>query len=86
MNILLIQGANMEYLGRREPEHYGTTTAEDLDRMLMDEADRREIRLDIRYTNLEGEAIGWILSGGSRRRRRIGDEPRWLRLRRVCPT
>ena len=60
MNILLIQGANMEYLGRREPEHYGTTTAEDLDRMLMDEAGRREIRLDIRYTNLEGEAIGWI--------------------------
>jgi len=60
MNILLIQGANMEYLGRREPEHYGTTTAEDLDRMLMDEADRREMRLDIRYTNLEGEAIGWI--------------------------
>jgi 3-dehydroquinate dehydratase-2 len=60
MNILLIQGANMEYLGRREPEHYGTTTAEDLDRMLMDEAGRREMRLDIRYTNLEGEAIGWI--------------------------
>ena len=60
MNILLIQGANMEYLGRREPEHYGTTTAEELDRLLMEEAGRREMSLDIRYTNLEGEAIGWI--------------------------
>ena len=30
MNILLIQGANMEHLGRRLPELYGTTTAKEL--------------------------------------------------------
>ena len=32
--ILLIQGANMAYLGKREPEIYGSTTAAELDRML----------------------------------------------------
>ena len=34
MKILLIQGANMEYLGKREPEFYGTTTTKELDQLL----------------------------------------------------
>jgi 3-dehydroquinate dehydratase-2 len=59
MKLLLIQGANMEYLGHRQPELYGTTTAAELDAMLQAEASNRGIRLDIRYTNLEGEAITW---------------------------
>lgn len=59
MKLLLIQGANMEYLGKRQPELYGRTTAAELDTMLHDEAKRRGIALDIRYTNLEGEAISW---------------------------
>jgi 3-dehydroquinate dehydratase-2 len=60
VKILLIQGANMEYLGIREPELYGTTTAAELDALLMEEAGRRRLHLDIRYTNLEGEAISMI--------------------------
>ncbi len=38
MKLLLIQGANMEYLGHRQPELYGTTTAAELDAMLQAEA------------------------------------------------
>ena len=60
MNILLIQGANMEWLGRRQPEIYGMTSAEELDEMLQQEAVRQGIQLEIRYTNIEGEAISWI--------------------------
>lgn len=60
MNILLIQGANMEWLGRRQPEIYGTTSAEELDDMLQHEAARQDIQLEIKYTNIEGEAISWI--------------------------
>lgn len=60
MRILLIQGANMEYLGTREPALYGTTTAADLDDMLQRAAARDDIDLTIRYTNVEGEAISWI--------------------------
>jgi 3-dehydroquinate dehydratase-2 len=60
MNILLIQGANMEWLGRRQPEIYGTTSAEELEDMLQHEAARQDIQLEIRYTNIEGEAISWI--------------------------
>lgn len=58
--ILLIQGANLEWLGHREPELYGTTTAAELDAWLHKEAESRSLTLDIRYTNLEGEAISWI--------------------------
>ena len=32
--LLLIQGANMEWLGKRQPELYGTTTADQLDAMM----------------------------------------------------
>ena len=34
MKILLVQGANLTFLGRREPAIYGTTTAAELDAML----------------------------------------------------
>jgi 3-dehydroquinate dehydratase-2 len=50
----------MEWLGRRQPEIYGTTSAKDLDEMLQQEAVRQGVQLEIRYTNIEGEAISWI--------------------------
>ena len=55
--ILLVQGANMNYLGRRQPEIYGTTTAAELDTMLLAHAKANQYQLDIFYTNIEGEAI-----------------------------
>ncbi len=58
MKVLLLQGANMEALGRREPEFYGTITAAELDDFLV--AQHPGDELDIRYTNTEGEAISWI--------------------------
>jgi 3-dehydroquinate dehydratase II len=60
MKLLLIQGANMEYLGTRQPELYGTTTAGELDAMLMKRAAELGVELSIRYTNVEGEAISAI--------------------------
>lgn len=60
MNILVIQGANMQFLGRREPDLYGTTTAKELDAILHRKGRELGMTLDIRYTNIEGEAINWI--------------------------
>jgi len=57
MNILLIQGANMEHLGRRLPELYGTTTAKELDSIVRRKARDLGIGLQILYTNTEGEAV-----------------------------
>lgn len=57
MKILLLQGANMTYLGRRQPEIYGTTTAAELDAMLLACAKENGFELEIFYSNIEGEAI-----------------------------
>lgn len=57
MKLLLVQGANMERLGRRAPELYGTTTAAELDALLLDRAADRGCTLEIVYTNQEAEAI-----------------------------
>ena len=58
--IILIQGAKLTYLGKREPEIYGRTTPDELDTTLLDYAKRKDIELEIFYTNLEGEAINKI--------------------------
>jgi 3-dehydroquinate dehydratase II len=58
--ILLVQGANSTFLGRREPAIYGTTTADELDAMLQLHASKHDYVLDIFYSNVEGEAINRI--------------------------
>ena len=59
-SILLVQGANMMHLGKREPEFYGTTTASELDAMLREHAKSKGYALEIFYSNVEGEAINRI--------------------------
>ena len=58
--ILLMQGANLTYLGKREPSIYGTTTAAELDARLQAHAREKQYELEIFYTNVEGEAINRI--------------------------
>ena len=57
MKILLVQGANMTFLGRRQPQLYGTTSAAELDAMLLAYAKQQGFELEIFYSNIEGEAI-----------------------------
>ena len=63
IKILLLQGANMAWLGRRQPEIYGTTTADQLNEMLQNHASDHDYDLDIYYTHIEGEAIARIFQG-----------------------
>lgn len=55
--LLLIQGPNMSYLGRRQPEIYGKTSAAELDRMLLAHARSNGYALEIFYTHDEAAAI-----------------------------
>lgn len=57
LKILLIQGPNMSYLGRRQTEIYGTTTAAELDAVLLEVARTRKFKLEIFYTHSEADAI-----------------------------
>lgn len=62
-NILLIQGPNMSYLGRRQPELYGRTTAAELDAMLRAHAKANKYGLEIFYTHSEAAAIERLYKG-----------------------
>lgn len=58
--IVLIQGANLCWLGKRETEIYGTTSAADVDAMVRGHAENNDYQVDIFYTNHEGECIDRI--------------------------
>jgi len=51
----------MEYLGLRQPEIYGTTTAAELDAICQARAGDLGLDLEIYYSNIEGEAIRKLL-------------------------
>ena len=55
--LLLLQGPNMSYLGKRQPELYGKTTAAQLDALLLQHASANKYKLDIFYTHSEPAAI-----------------------------
>lgn len=60
MNILVINGPNLNFLGIREKEIYGEATYEDLENYLREEALKLNVRLDIFQTNHEGSIIDKI--------------------------
>jgi 3-dehydroquinate dehydratase-2 len=57
--IILVQGANLTFLGRREPAIYGTTMPAELDAMPQRHAKKHDYVLDIFYNDIEGEAINY---------------------------
>jgi 3-dehydroquinate dehydratase-2 len=59
-SILVIQGPNLNLLGTREPDVYGTTTLEDIHQTLGEIAKARSIELNTFQSNHEGELIDRI--------------------------
>lgn len=57
LKILVVQGANMNWLGIRQPEIYGTTTAAELDEQIRQYATDKGFEVDIFYSNSEAETI-----------------------------
>ena len=62
MKILFLNGPNLNLLGQREPQVYGRTTLADIESMVRKQAVARNVEVDFRQTNLEGELVGWIQS------------------------
>ena len=59
-HILVLHGPNLNLLGAREPEHYGSTTLEAIDRRLNDRAQQAGCRLTAYQSNVEGELVNRI--------------------------
>jgi 3-dehydroquinate dehydratase-2 len=62
MRILVIHGPNLNLLGQREPEVYGSRTLEDLNNDILEHAERRSIAVETFQSNHEGEIIDRIQS------------------------
>jgi len=60
MKLLVINGANLNFLGIREPEIYGKKTYKDLCDMIKDYASKNNIEVEIYQSNYEGALVDKI--------------------------
>lgn len=58
--VVIINGPNLDRLGKRQPDVYGATTLAELEQLVRSEAERLGIVVDFFQSNVEGELIDRI--------------------------
>lgn len=64
--VLVLNGVNLDLLGRREPAVYGALTLADVEALCREQGERLGVGVECAQTNHEGEFIEWIHDGGRR--------------------
>ena len=60
MKIGILNGPNLNFLGKREPAVYGNLTLDDLKNQLLKQVNGKNITLEFAQSNVEGELINII--------------------------
>ncbi|NJR20820.1 MAG: type II 3-dehydroquinate dehydratase [Richelia sp. CSU_2_1] len=60
LNILVLHGPNLNLLGKREPGVYGSTTLNEIDKLLGQEAQALQVKVSIQQSNHEGVLVDAI--------------------------
>ena len=58
--IMILNGPNLNLLGTREPEIYGSATLADVEARCRKRADTYGLSVDFRQSNVEGDLVDWI--------------------------
>lgn len=60
MKILVLHGPNLNRLGKRQPEVYGSTTLADVEKQLHARAGELGVDVESRQSNYEGQLVDWV--------------------------
>jgi 3-dehydroquinate dehydratase-2 len=60
VQVLVLNGVNLDMLGRRDPKTYGGVSINELETQIYEWAHDLSLTVRCRQTNSEGEYIGWI--------------------------
>ncbi|MDT8759352.1 type II 3-dehydroquinate dehydratase [Sphingomonas psychrotolerans] len=69
--IYVLNGPNLNLLGLREPEIYGSATLDDIAGDLEDRARELDLAIDMRQSNHEGHLIDWLHEAQARGARAV---------------
>tara|TARA_B100000678_G_scaffold180585_1_gene150720 strand:- start:16 stop:447 length:432 start_codon:yes stop_codon:yes gene_type:complete len=58
--LFILNGPNLNLLGTREPEIYGTTTLAEIEAACIEKAREHGLSVDFRQTNHEGMLVDWL--------------------------